>query len=826
MNFLKNYTKRIFLLTENVRDELILSDNRIVQLDRYLYLYLTEYLGYDSVAFLDAKGIYYFDTQSLRMLKNRNKTTKVKGHEKLIKRKKKILLNPAKKNNQVVNPEKLRFTYEGDIIEIIQFAIHHLKNDKPKFAFIIYDGTLLEKLTIPSDVWVQFQGMLRNEIFQLPSENRNILIWVDGEDYQTMSNRFQRLGLDFLFSINRESNESIGKAQLLPIPNAQKDEIIKAISLHSLQKKEYPSIEEVKKFASTISGNMKLKNDSIKTLRQYLNEEPNFWQFIKKKYGLQSDTISSKEKLKNMIGISKVKEEIYNLINGIEKTKLIYEKEFKLTPQRFKKPKESSLPHIPHIALLGNPGTGKTTIARIISNILKEEGILETGHIVEVSRADLVAGYSGQTALKTKQQIQKAIGGVLFIDEAYELVNDDQDSFGKEALAELVKGMSDFAGEFMIIFAGYKNETKKMLEENPGCARRIQQIELPDYSAPELTAIMKSILSQNKFLFNNEIYEKADIFCSNLLSNRENFGGNHFGNADVVIKQIQKATQKMRAEKANELQIEHFEYKHFFESLETEAEDLENLIGLENVKNKLKILIKRLKLEKNLNPGNFLFIGNPGTGKTIVAKQMAKKFYEMKLLNSAKVNIKSASELIGQYLGETEKKVLEILNNSLDGILFIDEAHQLASKNDQNNFGKKALQTIVPFMENHRNDICIIFAGYPKELEELLSNDPGLKGRFNNHITFPNYSDSELVQIFHQMFSKESAYKLDMIPNDFLEDIFGKIRKKEGKHFSNARTVRNFIEKIKDEAIQDAKSDQKTIIIFKKNIISVEKNWR
>ncbi len=378
----------------------------------------------------------------------------------------------------------------------------------------------------------------------------------------------------------------------------------------------------------------------------------------------------------------------------------------------------------------------------------------------------------------------------------------------------------------MIIFAGYKNETKKMLKENPGCARRIQQIELLDYSADELTIIMRSILSQNTSSFENEIYEKSNIFCSNLLSHRELFGGNHFGNADVVIKQMAKATQKMKTEKADKLQIEHFENQHFFGTLEAKTEDLENLIGLENVKKKLAILMKRLKFEKNLNTGNFLFMGNPGTGKTIVAQQMAKKFYEMKLLKSAKINIKSASELIGRYQGETEVKVGEILNNSLNGVLFIDEAHQLATKNEQNDYCKKALQTIVPFMENHRDSICIIFAGYPNELEELLSNDSGLSGRFKNKINFPDYSDEELVQIFHQMFNSESSYMLKNVSDDFLKNIFGKIKTKEGKHFSNARTVRNFIENIKDEAIQYAKSNQEKIIIIAENIINVEGNWR
>ncbi len=227
-----------------------------------------------------------------------------------------------------------------------------------------------------------------------------------------------------------------------------------------------------------------------------------------------------------------------------------------------------------------------------------------------------------------------------------------------------------------------------------------------------------------------------------------------------------------------------------------------------------------------MDPGHYLFQGNPGTGKTVVASQIAKKFYEMKLLKSAKLNRYTASELSGEHLGDTENKLRKILKESLGGVLFIDEAHQLASKHS---YGQNVLRTILPFMEDHRSEFTLIFAGYPDKIQDLFKYDPGLKGRFKQFFTFKDYSSIELLQIFHKMFKEESAYKLETIQDALLIDIFKEIKYQEKDSFSNARMVRNFIDKLKDKAIQNVKSgyinQNQKVFICDTDVIQVGKEW-
>merc|ERR1719271_543342 len=154
-----------------------------------------------------------------------------------------------------------------------------------------------------------------------------------------------------------------------------------------------------------------------------------------------------------------------------------------------------------HMIFSGNPGTGKTTVARIVAAALKSLGILRLGHLVEVDRAALVAGYAGQTAIKTKQVVDSALGGILFVDEAYALVSDDRDTFGKEALDTLMKGTEDFRDDLVVILAGYPGDMDKLLSRNPGLKSRFATtIAFEDYTAEELMHIADTMLAQDLFV--------------------------------------------------------------------------------------------------------------------------------------------------------------------------------------------------------------------------------------------------------------------------------------------------------------------------------------
>lgn len=193
------------------------------------------------------------------------------------------------------------------------------------------------------------------------------------------------------------------------------------------------------------------------------------------------------DELNKLIGLASVKEEITTLMNFIRIQKLREEQGLKIPPLSY------------HCVFTGNPGTGKTTVARIVSQIYKEIGVLKKGHLVETDRSGLCAEYVGQTAPKTNKIIDSALDGVLFIDEAYSLVSESGNDYGKEAIATLLKRMEDDRDRLVVILAGYTNEMRKFIDSNPGLQSRFNRyIEFPDYSAEELYQI---------FLFNAGKYE-------------------------------------------------------------------------------------------------------------------------------------------------------------------------------------------------------------------------------------------------------------------------------------------------------------------------------
>lgn len=238
--------------------------------------------------------------------------------------------------------------------------------------------------------------------------------------------------------------------------------------------------------------------------------------------------------LHSLIGLDKVKNAIGDLI--------AYHKVQKLRSQAGLKTPYRTL----HLAFLGNPGTGKTTVARIIGKMYKELGLLSKGHFTEVSRTDLIAGYQGQTALKVKEVIEKAKGGVLFIDEAYSLTeNDHSDSYGRECLTELTKALEDYRKDLVVIVAGYTDLMKAFFDSNPGLKSRFNTfIEFTDYSSIELTAIFTQMCERDDYVLSENI--RAELFNfikSEVETKTKNFSNGRFVRnlyEDIVMNQARR----------------------------------------------------------------------------------------------------------------------------------------------------------------------------------------------------------------------------------------------------------------------------------------------
>lgn len=248
-----------------------------------------------------------------------------------------------------------------------------------------------------------------------------------------------------------------------------------------------------------------------------------------------ASTVSEKDKvaeilaeLNSLVGLTTVKELIYELQAYVE------------IQRRRTREKLNAEPLVLHMIFRGNPGTGKTTVARLISRLFKEMEVLQKGHLIECERADLVGEYIGHTAQKTRDQVKKALGGVLFVDEAYSLARGGEKDFGKEAIDALVKAMEDHKNEFILILAGYRHEMDWFLQTNPGLRSRFPiNIDFPDYTLDELLAIGESMLKDRQYEFTPETREAFRFILQGLLNTHP-----YAGNARLVRNMAEKAIRK------------------------------------------------------------------------------------------------------------------------------------------------------------------------------------------------------------------------------------------------------------------------------------------
>ncbi|QDR80611.1 AAA family ATPase [Sporomusa termitida] len=235
------------------------------------------------------------------------------------------------------------------------------------------------------------------------------------------------------------------------------------------------------------------------------------------------------QEMDSLIGLSEVKVLVREIYAFIEIQK------------RREREQLNTEPLVLHMIFRGNPGTGKTTVARILGKVFREMGVLSRGHLIEVERADLVGEYIGHTAQKTRDQLKKAYGGILFIDEAYSLARGGEKDFGKEAIDCMVKIMEDHKDELILILAGYQKEMEKFLETNPGLRSRFPiHIDFPDYSKEELLQISEQLCAQRQYLLNNQ----AKLALLNLLNPPAHSSDDNFGNARTVRNIIEKAIRR------------------------------------------------------------------------------------------------------------------------------------------------------------------------------------------------------------------------------------------------------------------------------------------
>jgi SpoVK/Ycf46/Vps4 family AAA+-type ATPase len=511
--------------------------------------------------------------------------------------------------------------------------------------------------------------------------------------------------------------------------------------------------------------------------------------------------------LNSLIGLESVKSFVHELMQTVKLQKQRAALGGKITPMAL------------HMVFTGNPGTGKTTVARLISRVLKATGLLSQGQLVEVARQDLVGEYVGSTAPKTEAKIQGALGGVLFVDEAYTLARNKHDTFGLEAIDTLVKGMEDHRDHLVVILAGYTNEMETFLKSNPGLRSRFPFIvEFPDYTPKEMLDIMLLTAKQRAYVIDPTAHEGlVELFAMKQIPGRNDSGNGRLVRnlfEEAVRKQSVRITESPEKESQDEISIltsadfgigvsEEFDLEAAFETI----------IGLDNVKNFIRTLEKQILANKrrkeagvvttNEQTLNIIFSGNPGTGKTTMARLFASMLKSMGILKRGHFVEVDRSHLVAEYAGQTALKTTEVVESALGGVLFIDEAYSLVEEGTAGGgFGKEAIDTLVRHIENHRENLVVILAGYTDEMEKFLESNPGLSSRFPLNITFPDYTAEQLAQMT-DLIAKSKGFVVSKEVTTALVSYYEK-KQIPGKNDSgNGRLVRNTVESaIRNQAVR------------------------
>ncbi|MFK3979274.1 AAA family ATPase [Micromonospora sp. NPDC050397] len=472
-----------------------------------------------------------------------------------------------------------------------------------------------------------------------------------------------------------------------------------------------------------------------------------------------------------------------------------------------------------HLVFAGAPGTGKTTVARLYGQILAALGVLPGGQLVEVARADLVAEHIGGTAVKTTQKFTEAIGGVLFLDEAYALAAVEGGSghdFGREAVDTLVKLMEDHRDEVVVIVAGYSPQMRTFLASNPGLASRFSRtVEFDSYTTDELVTIVERLCSTHHYSLEYDTrLALAGLFDT--MPRTESFG-----NARVARKVFEEMIGRQAYRLSEAGDSSGVELAQLLpqdlgavasavtagapRTAEVDAllAQLNNMIGLAGVKREVSDLIDLLaNVRARVRAGlpvppvsrHLVFSGPPGTGKTTVARLYGRLLTALGVLTGGQLVEVARADLVGEYVGHTAHRTREAFERARGGVLFIDEAYTLAPPESRNDFGREAIDTLVKLMEDHRDEVVVIAAGYDEEMASFLAANAGLQSRFTRHIHFAHYQADELVAIFEGL-ARSSGYEC---PGDTLVALRAHFESvPTGRAFGNGRYARQLL----DEAV-------------------------
>lgn len=510
---------------------------------------------------------------------------------------------------------------------------------------------------------------------------------------------------------------------------------------------------------------------------------------------------SAQADLKQMIGLSHVKTKIKELTEASVRASM----------------RKRTAPEPGNYIFEGNPGTGKTEVARLMGKMLHAAGLLRRGHTVEVSASDLIGQYIGETSIKTKKKCEEALDGVLFIDEAYQLVNTDRsldgqhtNSYAMDAYTTLLKFMEDQRSRICVIAAGYPNKMNAFRSANEGMASRIPDsniIRFDDYSMDELIQILEYLAKRKGYVsLSKEFIEEAKRTLEEMKIEK----GDRFGNGRDVRSLLEESILKaeIRQPYSDTITLTREDIEANRNVRDPEAAErawaaLDRYVGLKNLKSQLKEVVEYQRAFGIIKVDSMIFAGPPGTGKSEVASKVAPILRAEGILKTDTFVPAPLENLIGRTNGDTESKTKALCEAALDGVLFVDEAYGMINPLDSSfktSYHEAAYTTIMRYMTEHKNHMVVIFAGYADMMDAFVKANPGMSRRIKV-INFEPYSDDELYEIFlrkaneyaktgkriHLAFSDEFAQSL--------KHGFSVLRLRKADSFGNAGEIEDLLTK-------------------------------
>lgn len=516
------------------------------------------------------------------------------------------------------------------------------------------------------------------------------------------------------------------------------------------------------------------------------------------------------EEFDNLVGLHNLKQSLRDFISYLEFVK-----------ERKAKGIETNENISANCIFLGNPGTGKTTVARILGRFFKAIGLLKNGHVVEVDRASLIGEYIGETAQKTEKVINQALGGILFIDEAYSLKRDKySNDFGQEAIDIILKRMEDYKDKFFVIAAGYPELMEKFINSNPGLKSRFtHHFYFDDYNSSELAEIFKIFSEKEKYSFN----EDAEKFLIEKLDSLIDNTDGSFGNARFV----RNLFSETKIELSKRYHLLEDEEKDFYslntilisdiqsawlninnrnnsvvksnEKIDRYVNEINNLVGLSSVKTTFNriiasIKVDKLKSEKSISSVhktyNSIFIAEPGSGTSTVARLFAKSLFASNKLSKGQLIEIDSSLFSGLSKLDAYLTMDELFKKLSGNVILVNDV--TASLQCLKHFSDSLLQYFLKKLYLMNDEVTAILSGTREEIEIIIESFPVLESQFPNKFEFEPYTNRQLLEIALSICQKKN-YQLDEGAWQQLLELIDEMRQGKNRNFYNARSIKELL---------------------------------